>query len=155
MRHAVGYRKLGRKTAHRLAMFRNMVTSLILHDRIETTLQKAKELRRWAEWMITLAKTGTVLARRRAAETVQDPVALRRLFDQLAGRYRERQGGYTRILRVGPRHGDSASMAIIEYLTAEAAPQVTDAKGRKSRPTKAKAAKPVKAAKAPKAAKAS
>lgn len=137
MRHQVAYRKLGRKTAHRLSMFRNMVTSLILHDRIETTLQKAKELRRWAEWMITLAKTGTVLARRRAAETVQDPIALRKLFEQLAGRYRERQGGYTRILRIGSRHGDAASMAVIEYLSAEGSPQVADAKGKKSKAAKA------------------
>lgn len=156
MRHAVAYRKLGRKTAHRLAMFRNMVTSLILHDRIETTLQKAKELRRWAEWMVTLAKTGTVLARRRAAETVQDPAALRKLFEQLAGRYRERQGGYTRIMRLGARHGDSASMAVIEYLSAEVSPQVTDAKGKKAKATKVKPAKSVKTVKADKkAAKAS
>lgn len=146
MRHRVAYRKLGRKTAHRLSMFRNMVTSLILHDRVETTLQKAKELRRWAEWVITLAKTGTVRAHRRAAEIVQDPTALRKLFDQLAGRYRERQGGYIRIARLGPRHGDAASMAVIEYLSAEAVPQVAAAKGKKS--TTAKVAMTTKATKA-------
>lgn len=154
MRHEVGYRKLGRKTPHRLAMFRNMVTSLILHDRIETTLQKAKELRRWADWMITLAKTGSVLARRRAAETVQDAVALTKLFGPLVDRFRDRQGGYTRIMQTGPRHGDSASMAIIEYLTAEA-PAKAPTKGSKAKAAKAPktavAAKPKAVKKAAKA----
>lgn len=126
MRHEVAYRKLGRKTAHRLAMFRNMVTSLILCDRIETTLPKAKELRRWADWMVTLGKTGTLLARRRAAEIVQDNGALQKLFTTFADRYRARSGGYTRILQRGRRHGDAAAMAIIEYLPEEGIPQVRE-----------------------------
>ncbi|MBI2346126.1 MAG: 50S ribosomal protein L17 [Deltaproteobacteria bacterium] len=120
MRHGVAYRKLGRKTAHRLATLRNLVTSLVLRDRIRTTLPAAKELRRWAEWVVTLAKTGTVRARRRTAEIVQNPEAVRKLFGPIAERYRERAGGYTRILRMGQRHGDAASMAMIEYVSAEA-----------------------------------
>lgn len=122
MRHNVEFRKLGRTSAHRTAMLRNMVVSLILHDRIETTLPKAKELRRVADRVVTLGKAGTLAARRRALILVPDPLALSKLFSTLAERYRARAGGYTRIVRLGQRHGDAASMAMIEYLPAEIAP---------------------------------
>lgn len=116
MRHAVAFRKLGRTTPHRRALLRNLVTSLIERDRIETTVAKAKAARRWADQMVTLAKTGTVAARRRAARTVADAPALRKLFGPLAERYRNRPGGYTRILQLGRRHGDAAPMAVLEFV---------------------------------------
>lgn len=120
MRHKVAGVKLGRTTAHKKALFRNLVTSLIINDRIETTLPKAKELRRWADKMITLAKKNTVHARRQAMSLLQDRAALQKLFTTLVDRYKDRAGGYTRILKLGFRHGDNAAMAVIEYLTAEA-----------------------------------
>jgi len=137
MRHRVAGVKLGRTTAHKKAMFRNMVTSLILHDRIETTLPKAKELRRWADKMITLAKKNTVSARREAMMVLKDRAALQKLFTTLVDRYKSRAGGYTRVLKLGYRHGDNAAMAIIEYLSAETK-KVTASTGSKTK-TKAKA----------------
>ena len=116
MRHLVDRRKLERTASHRKALLRNMATSLILHERIETTLPKAKELRRWADRLITWGKEGTLHARRRAAAILQDGEAVRRLFDGLAARFKDRQGGYTRIVRFGFRRGDAAEMAAIEYL---------------------------------------
>lgn len=116
MRHLVDHRKLGRTASHRKALFRNMASSLILSERIETTLPKAKELRRLADQLITLGKTGTLHARRQAAEIVQNPEALKKLFDGLAARFKERAGGYTRIFQFGSRRGDGADMAAIEYL---------------------------------------
>lgn len=133
MRHELAYRKLGRTTPHRHALFRNMVTSLILRDRITTTVPKAKEVRRFADWMVTLAKRGSLHARRQAARVVQDRVALQKLFGVLADRFRERGGGYTRIIPLGARRGDAAPMAVLEYLTAEVPVPRTSA-----RPTKAK-----------------
>lgn len=120
MRHHVDGVKLGRTSSHKIAMFRNMVTSLILHDRIETTLPKAKELRRWADKMVTLAKKNTLHARRMAMTVLKDPAAMQKLFSTLVDRYKDRHGGYTRIMKLGHRHGDNAAMAIIEYLSAEA-----------------------------------
>ncbi len=153
MRHLVDFRKLGRTTPHRLALFRNLLSALITHDRIETTLPKAKELRRWADWMVTLGKDGTLAARRQALRWVQDDVAIQKLFSNLADRFKERKGGYTRIMRLGNRHGDNAPMAIIEYLSAEiapgaAAPKTKRAASAKKEPAAKKAAP--KAAKAPK-----
>jgi large subunit ribosomal protein L17 len=133
MRHLVDSRKLGRTTSHRLALFRNMLSSLILCDRIETTLPKAKELRRWADWMVTLGKEGTLAARRRAVRYVQDEAALKKLFSNLADRFKTRNGGYTRIMRLGNRHGDNAPMAIIEYLSAEIAPAAAAPKATKKK----------------------
>lgn len=149
MRHLVDSRKLGRTSSHRLALFRNMLSSLILSDRIETTLPKAKELRRWADWMVTLGKEGTLAARRRAARYVQSELALQKLFSNLADRFKVRSGGYTRIMKLGSRHGDNAPMAIIEYLSAEIAPAAAGTTAKKAAPKKA-AAKTA----APKAAKA-
>lgn len=131
MRHQMALRKLGKNSAHRKAMFRNMVTSLIRSDRIETTLPKAKEIRRMADQMVTLAKKGTLAARRRAASYLQDPAVVQKLFSQLGERYQSRHGGYTRIVRLGTRRGDAADMAIIEYMPAEA-PASTGKKTKKA-----------------------
>lgn len=118
MQHQIAFRKLGRTTPHRKALLRNMVTSLILKDRIQTTLPKAKELRRIAEKMVTLGKSGTLAARRQAAAFVTSPVAVQKLFADLAERFQARAGGYTRIMRMGNRHGDAAPLALIEYIPA-------------------------------------
>ena len=109
-------RKLGRESAHRKALFRALVTALFVHGRIETTEIKAKEARSVAEKMITLAKKGDLNSRRVAAGMVTEPEALQKLFSEIAGRYKERNGGYTRILKVGPRRGDAAPMAILELV---------------------------------------
>jgi len=130
MRHRVAGKKLGRPTAHRKAMLRNLLTSLILNDRIETTLARAKELRKLADWMITLAKQNTIHSRRQAAMYVYNKTALQKLFTTLVDRYRERTGGYTRIVKLGYRHGDAAEMAIIEYLTAEMKQEASAPKGK-------------------------
>ncbi len=116
MRHRVHGRKLGRTTAHRTAMFRNQLTALFTHERITTTLAKAKELRPMAERMVTLAGTGTLPARRKVLTMVPDKEVVRRLFDDIAPRFSDRPGGYTRIMRLGRRHGDSAEMAMIEFI---------------------------------------
>ncbi|EFN57581.1 hypothetical protein CHLNCDRAFT_17719, partial [Chlorella variabilis] len=110
------FRKLRRTSAHRWSMLRTMVSQLIRHERIETTVQKAKELRRIADQMVTLGKQGDLHARRRAAAVVNGDAELHKLFTQLAERYRDRDGGYTRILRTDVRQGDAAQMAFIEYV---------------------------------------
>jgi large subunit ribosomal protein L17 len=116
MRHLNGYRKLGRKSAHRKAMLRNMATSLVLHERIDTTLQKAKEVRSLVEQMITLGKRGDLHARRQADSFLFDDAAVAKVFDSLASRFKERNGGYTRILKRGFRVGDSADLATLEFV---------------------------------------
>lgn len=116
MRHGKKGSKLGRNTAHRRAMMRNLVTSLFEHGRIQTTRAKAKGARPVAEKLITLAKRGDLHARRRAARFVKDPDVLRGLFDHWAGMYADRTGGYTRILRGGFRHGDGAEIAYLELI---------------------------------------
>ncbi|MDO8526222.1 MAG: 50S ribosomal protein L17 [Deltaproteobacteria bacterium] len=116
MRHLVDHRKLGRTSPHRQAMFRNMVVALIQHGRIETTLPKAKELRRIADRMVTWGKKGTLAARRAARRVIHDRGALSKVFDDLGPRFATRQGGYTRILKLNFRPGDQAPMALIEYL---------------------------------------
>jgi len=126
-------------------MFRNMVTSLIQEGRITTTLQKAKELRRFAEKMVTLAKNGTLHARRQAASFVRTNDAVHKLFAELGPRFKERQGGYTRILRLGHRLGDGASMAIVEYLGYE--PKPKKHKGEKGEAIEAKPEKKAEAKK--------
>ena len=120
MRHGKSGRKLNRDGAHRKAMFRNMVTSLLRHGRIRTTDQKAKELRRVAARMVTLGKKGTLHARRLAAKTINDPEVLQHLFDEIAPGYAERHGGYTRIVKIGRRRGDNALMSMIELMPAGA-----------------------------------
>jgi large subunit ribosomal protein L17 len=116
MRHRVSFRKLSRTHEHRRALLRNLVTSLFLHERIETTVAKAKEARRVAERMITFAKRGDIAARRHVDSYVFDPAATRKLFDTIAPWYTERQGGYTRIIRIGRRLGDAGEMAIFELV---------------------------------------
>jgi large subunit ribosomal protein L17 len=119
MNHRKSGRKLGRSVSHRKALFRNMVTSLLEHEQIRTTDAKAKELRGIAERMITLGKRGTLHARRQALETIRSKEVTSKLFSELADRYRERPGGYTRVLKLGERPGDAAPMAIIELVDRE------------------------------------
>ena len=119
MRHRNAGYKLGRNTSHRRAMLRNLVTSVILNDRVETTITKCKATRPLIEKMITLGKTGTVHARRQAAAYLMTPESVDRLFATVAPRYGARNGGYLRITRTGARKGDAAEMAFIELLGAE------------------------------------
>ncbi len=114
MRHKKTGRKLGRNSDHRKAMFRNMAVSLIVHESISTTLPKAKELRRTIEPLITLAKEDGVSKRRRAFDKLRDKVAVGKLFDEIGPRFKERAGGYLRILKKGMRPGDSAQMALVQ-----------------------------------------
>ena len=118
MRHRVRSRKLGRTSAHRLALYRNMVTSLLEHERIQTTDAKAREVRRIAERMITLGKRGTLHARRRALRIIRQREVAAKVFDELADRYRDRPGGYTRVLKLGIRSGDAAPVSIVELVEA-------------------------------------
>ncbi len=119
MRHRVSFRKLSRTHEHRRALLRNLVTSLFLHERIETTVAKAKEARRVAERMITFAKRGDLAARRHVDSYVFDPDATRKLFDTIAPWYKDRPGGYTRIIRIGRRLGDAGEIAIFELVKSE------------------------------------
>ena len=116
MRHRKSGRKLGRRSAHRTAMLRNIVTSLLDMERIVTTVPKAKEVRRVAEQMITLGKRGDLHARRQAMAYIRSEEVVAKLFDQLSSQYADRQGGYTRIIRTGYRAGDAAPMAILELV---------------------------------------
>ena len=127
MRHLKKGRKLNRSPSHRLAMLRNMATSLLRHDRITTTDAKAKELRRWADWLITLGKDGSLHARRRALAFVQDKAVVGRLFSELGPRFQDRNGGYTRIVKIGHRRGDAAPMSVIELIPAEGATDAVEA----------------------------
>jgi large subunit ribosomal protein L17 len=126
MRHRHGLRKLNRTSSHRLAMLRNMTNSLFLHEAIKTTLPKAKELRRVAEPLLTLAKTPTVANRRLAFDRLRDRDIVTKLFNELGPRYQARAGGYLRILKFGFRQGDAAPMALVELMdrpNAEAVPE--------------------------------
>ena len=126
MRHGMSGRKLNRTSSHRKAMFSNMVVSLLDHEQITTTLPKAKELRRIADKMITLGKRGDLHARRQALSVLKDNEIVGKLFAALAERYKERNGGYTRVLKAGNRYGDMAPMAVIELVDRD-----TEAKGAK------------------------
>ncbi|MDD2316035.1 MAG: 50S ribosomal protein L17 [Desulfobacterales bacterium] len=119
MRHCKAGLKLSRTSSHRNAMFRNMVTSLFKYDRIQTTDIKARELRRWADHLITLAKRGDLHARRQAMSIVREPGVVYRLFDQAKERYGDRAGGYTRIVKIGIRPGDAAPVSMIELIGIE------------------------------------
>lgn len=129
MRHGSGHRKLGRTSSHRSAMFANMAAALIKHEQIITTLPKAKELRPYVERMMTLAKRGDLHARRLCISRMRDIGMVGKLFDTLAPRYKERQGGYLRILKAGFRYGDNAAMAVIEFVDRD-----VSAKGKDSGP---------------------
>ena len=119
MRHRKGGFKLGRNTSHRLALLRNLVTSIIINDRVHTTVTKAKAARPLVERMITLGKNGSVHARRQVLAYLLTPESVDRLFGTVAPRYADRNGGYSRIVRTGPRRGDAGEMAFIELLGAE------------------------------------
>ena len=114
MRHNIGYRKLGRTSSHRKALLRSLATSLFRHERIRTTVPKAKELRPFAEKLITLARRDTLHARRQVLRVVTDKEVVKKLFSTLAPRFATRPGGYTRTLRLGTRLGDGADVAIVE-----------------------------------------
>jgi len=116
MRHRKAGRQLGRKSPHRTAMYRNMASSLVLHETIRTTLPKAKELRRVVEPLITLAKQDGVAQRRRAFDRLRDKEVVGKLFNELGPRYRARPGGYLRILKIGLRAGDAAPMALVQLV---------------------------------------
>jgi large subunit ribosomal protein L17 len=122
MRHHRDHRKLGRTSAHRKAMLRNLVTSLLEHEEVRTTTAKAKEVRRIAERMITLGKRGTLDARRRALRTIRERSIAAKVFDELAPRFKQREGGYTRIVKLGfRRNGDNAEQALIQLVERKAA----------------------------------
>ena len=135
MRHGMSGRKLNRTSAHRKAMFANMVNALIKHEQIKTTLPKAKDLRPIAEKIITLGKSGTLHDRRRAFAILRDEAVVAKLFSVIAERYKNRQGGYTRVLKAGFRYGDCAPMAYIELVDRD-----PTAKGKDSGPTAEKKA---------------
>ena len=116
MRHGKAHRKLGRTTAHRTAMFANMAASLIKHEQIVTTLPKAKELRPFVEKLVTLAKRGDLHARRQAVAELRSLPVVKKLFETIGPRYKDRAGGYTRVLKAGFRYGDNAAMAVIEFV---------------------------------------
>jgi large subunit ribosomal protein L17 len=131
MRHNVSGRKLNRTPAHRKMLYRNLVTALFRHERIQTTVPKAKEARAVAERLITFAKRGDLHARRQAARKVNEPEVLQKLFAEIGPRYADRPGGYTRILRLGFRKGDNAEIAILELVDGTAKPKVRDSLKRK------------------------
>ena len=133
MRHNKSGRRLGRNSSHRSAMMRNMVTSLILHEKITTTDARAKELRKIADKMITLGKRGDLHARRQALTVIRERKVVAKLFDMVAPRYKDRPGGYTRIIRLENRTGDNAPMAVIELVEEGFEPkQKTDKPGKKA-----------------------
>jgi large subunit ribosomal protein L17 len=132
MRHKVGYRKLNRTSSHRIAMLRNMAASLIKHEQITTGVAKAKELRPYIEKLITLAKKGGLSNRRLAHSRLMDDAQLVKLFAVLAERYKDRNGGYTRVIKAGFRASDASAMAIIELVDRD-----TSAKGQDSGPVEA------------------
>ncbi|MEO0591066.1 MAG: 50S ribosomal protein L17 [Pseudomonadota bacterium] len=129
MRHGISQRKLSRKSGHRKALFRNMSAALIKHEQIVTTLPKAKELRPYVEKLVTLAKRGGLSNRRLAMSRLGDETQLKKLFDELAERYDDREGGYTRIIKAGIRDSDAAQLAVIEFVDRD-----EDARGQDSGP---------------------
>ena len=145
MRHKVHTFKIGRTGAHRKAMLANMVSSLIEHGQIKTTITKAKEARRVADKMVTLGKKGDLHRRRLAVSKLRDKTAVKKLFDEIAPQYTERDGGYTRIIKLGRRAGDAAEMCILQFVEND------DAVKKAGKPAKAKKAKAPEAEKAPEA----
>lgn len=134
MRHLNSGRKLSRNSSHRWAMMRNMVTSLLREEKIQTTDPKAKELRRWVDRVITLGKEGSLHARRQALSIIQDKAVVHKLFDTIASRFQNRPGGYTRIIKIGRRHGDAAPVSLIELVSgADDAAEIPSGKGKKAK----------------------
>ena len=141
MRHGNAHRKLNRKPEHRRAMFANMAAALIKHEQIITTLPKAKDLRPIVEKLVTLGKRGDLHARRQAIAEIRDVAMVKKLFDVIGPRYKERNGGYTRVLKAGFRYGDSAPVAVIEFVDRD-----VEARGKDSGPTPEKKAEEASAA---------
>jgi large subunit ribosomal protein L17 len=144
MRHQKSGRQLSRNSSHRWALMRNLITALLREEKIQTTDPKAKELRRWVERVITLGKRGDLHARRQVLAIVQDKAVVRKLFDTIGPRFKERPGGYTRIVKLGIRHGDAAKMALIELVGGEAGKEAAAGgakKGRRARRREAQAQK--------------
>ena len=129
MKHNIKNKKLNRTSSHRKAMFMNLANALVKHEQITTTLPKAKELKRFVEKNITLGKKADLFSRRKAISDLQDPKIVKKIFDVLADRYKDRKGGYTRIIKLGNRFGDNASMAVIEFVDRD-----IEAKGKDSGP---------------------
>lgn len=140
MRHRIGGRKLGRTSTHRLATLGNMAAALIRHEQIKTTLPKAKELKPFVERLITMGKDGGLANRRRALSIIQDAGLAQKLFGPLAERYKTRAGGYTRVLKAGFRHGDTADMAVIELIDRDPAAKGAEDKARHAASQPAEAA---------------
>ena len=149
MHNRIGFNRLGRNSSHRKALHRNMVTSLIKHERIETTQAKAKEIRRTAEKLVTRAKLDSVHNRRIAAKTIFEKDVLNKLFTVVGPRFTQRPGGYTRILKLGQRKGDAAEMVILEFIPDEASAtskgKTAKKKGERNKPEKAEKARTGKA----------
>ncbi|MBI2999383.1 MAG: 50S ribosomal protein L17 [Deltaproteobacteria bacterium] len=133
MRHLKAGRKLNRSPSHRLALMRNLVTLLLHHERVKTTDPKAKEMRRWVDRMIGLGKEGSLHARRRALAFIRDKAVVRKVFDTLAPRFKERNGGYTRIVKLGWRRGDHAALSMIELVSRDGAEKAAASAGEKKK----------------------
>lgn len=154
MRHGMKGRKLGRKSGHRKAMFINLAAALVKHEQVSTTLPKAKDLRPQVEKLVTLAKRGNLHARRQALSVLKDETLVGKLFGPLAERYKERKGGYTRVLKAGFRYGDMAPMAIIEFVDRDVNAKGQDSGHTPETPAPAPEAQEEKSAKTKKKAKA-
>jgi large subunit ribosomal protein L17 len=146
LRHGHKGKKLGRTAQHRRALMRNLVTALFEHERIRTTLAKAKESRRFADRMITYALKNTLAARREAGRFIQDKIVLKKLFDVVGPRFAGRPGGFTRVLRLGPREGDAAEMVLLELVIREERHHEKQAKAAAAKQKDGKKAKPEKKA---------
>ena len=133
MRHLKSGRQLSRNSSHRWALMRNLITALLREEKIRTTDPKAKELRRWVERVITLGKAGSLHARRQALGIVQDKAVVRKLFDTIGPRFKDRAGGYTRIIKIGIRRGDAAQMSVIELVGSDDEKATTSDSGRRRR----------------------
>ena len=133
MRHLKSGRQLSRNSSHRWALMRNLITALLREEKIQTTDPKAKELRRWVDRVITLGKRGDLHARRQAAAIIFDKAVVKKLFDTIGPRFKDRPGGFTRIVKLGMRHGDAAKMAVIELVGNEAGAQAASGGEKKGR----------------------
>ena len=146
MRHLKSGRQLSRNSAHRWALMRNLITALLREEKIRTTDPKAKELRRWVERVITLGKQGSLHARRQVLAIVQDKAVVRKLFDTIGPRFKDRPGGYTRIIKIGIRRGDAAQMSVIELVGAEGEKEASKGGAKKGRRTRRREAQKEEAA---------
>jgi large subunit ribosomal protein L17 len=146
MRHLKSGRQLSRNSSHRWALMRNLITALLREEKIRTTDPKAKELRRWVDRVITLGKRGDLHARRQVLSIVQDKSVVRKLFDTIAPRFKDRPGGFTRIIKIGIRHGDAAQISVIELVTSDNAKEGSTGGRRRRRRARRQAAEKQEAA---------